>query len=712
MQAIQLRFMFPSPVRRSSWFARVPRLVLWAGGVGLLLLATTSLLRAGTYLLFHYPQLPPVEAAAAFWLGLRFDARFILGALLALVALGSWGPLHPFRGGAGRRFWFTLLITFCVALVLFHAADFLHYHYLHQRLNASVLGFLRDAQISAGMAWQSYPLVRITFGIAAAVGLLGAGIVWLHRRVGTQGGEPAGRAARIGWFTGAIVLCLLGMFGRLGQYPLRWSDAFSLRNDAGAQLALNPVQSFFSSLSFRDSGYDLAQVREHAGRMGEYLGVAPEDTARLSFERRVAARPAVPAAAVRPPNIVLVLCESFSGYKSSMWGNPLDPTPIFDQLCREGVFFDNCFTPHFGTARGVWATLTGIPDVEPRKTASRNPALVDQHTILNEFAGYEKLYFLGGSSSWANIRGVLTNNIAGLRIIEEDSFKSPRVDVWGISDKSLFLEASEILRAQARPYFAIIQTAGNHRPYTIPREDLGEFQRVEVPQEQLERAGYVSNAELNAFRYSDFAIGKFMEAARRAPDFENTLFVFIGDHGIGGNAGTMFPPAWTEHSLTAYHVPLLIYAPARLKPQRIHSVASMVDVLPTIAGIAGIQYRNTGLGRDLLRQQEIDGGRSNVAFVIDHHSRTVGVIHGGYYASHQRGGAREDLAWADFASPPPALPAPPENLQALATAFHETARFLLFHNPKRAVRLPGAGGGLPVRPSRLSPPVHASRDDQ
>ena len=36
----------------------------------------------------------------------------------------------------------------------------------------------------------------------------------------------------------------------------------------------------------------------------------------------------------------------------------------------------------------------------------------------------------------------------------------------------------------------------------------------------------------------------------------------------------------------------------------------MVDVLPTIAGLAGIAYRNHALGRDLLRQQAIDGGQA------------------------------------------------------------------------------------------------------
>ncbi|HEY0945734.1 MAG TPA: LTA synthase family protein [Opitutaceae bacterium] len=665
-------------------FARFPRLIRWSVFLGVFFLSALTLLRFGTYLFSHYGRMPLEQAAAAFGLGLRYDLRIVAGALLAVLALGALPPLHPFKSLRARRFWFILLTAFGAALVVFYAADFIHYRYLHQRLNASALGFLRDAQISAGMAWQTYPIGRIALGMIAAVAALTTGIVRLHRRADAgASADELGRAGRITAFASAILLCLVGMFGRIGQFPLRWSDAFGLRDDASAHLALNPVQSFFSSLSFRASTYDAAQVRAHAERMRAYLGAAvADDSERLTFERRVPAR----TGAAARPNVVLVICESFSGYKSSMWGNPLDPSPFFATLCRDGVFFDNCFTPHFGTARGVWATITGIPDVEPTKTASRNPALVDQHTIINEFTGYEKLYFLGGSSSWANIRGLLTNNIEGLRLYEEDSFKSRRVDTWGVSDTSLFLETNDVLRAQTKPFFAIIQTAGNHRPYTIPEEDLDEFARIELSAAELKQGGFESNDEFNAFRYSDFAFRKFIEAARKESYFENTIFVFIGDHGIGGDAGTMFPTAWTEQGLTAFHVPLLLYAPKLLPPQRVHSVASMVDLLPTVAGAAGISYRNTGLGRDLLRQQQIDGGRSNVAFVIDQHNRSIGVVHGAYYGSHQREGGRESLAWADFAAPPPAARAAPELLadyKQWSEAFHETARYLLFNNQKR-----------------------------
>ena len=658
-----------------------PRLLKWIFSLAVFFLLVMTLLRVGTYFAYVHDRLPLSQTWAGFWLGFRFDARVVASAMLPLLLLGSLSFLDAFNTTFGRRFWLILLGVFSGLLFVFYVCDFLHYRYLNQRLNASVLGFFGDREISAGMVWQTYPVVRIGLGILVALGGFMAGVVFLHRRAAAATVELR-KPARIAWFVGTLLVCLLSIFGRAGQYPLRWSDAFNLRNDSLANLALNPVQSFLSSMDFRTSGYEVAKVREHYPLMSAYLGVTAPDPKHLSFERRIAARS---GSATGQPNVVVVICESFSAYKSSMWGNPLDTTPFFNELCQQGLFFDNCFTPHYGTARGVWATLTGIPDVEAVETASRNPALVDQHTIINDFIGYEKLYFIGGSSSWANIRGLLTNNIKGLKLYEEDSYRSPRVDVWGISDKNLFREANDVLARQTRPFFAVIQTADNHRPYTIPKEDLKEFAKVDVPAETLKRSGFESLAELNAFRYTDYCFKKFFEAARQSAYFANTIFVFVGDHGIDGNAGTMFPPAWTENKLTAYHVPLLFYGPRLVSPQRVHAVASMVDILPTLAGMVNIPYRNNTLGRDLLRQQQLDGGRSNAAFIIDRHDKWIGLIARQHFGQHRLDGTRPELVWADFSAPPPgATNAPRDDYHTQANAFYETARYMLLNNKKAA----------------------------
>jgi len=130
-----------------------------------------------------------------------------------------------------------------------------------------------------------------------------------------------------------------------------------------------------------------------------------------------------------------------------MSGNPLNSTPYFDSLSKQGVFFERCFSPSFGTARGVFSILTGIPDVQLSKFATRNEATVKQRTIINDFAGYDKFYFIGGRSQFNNFTG-LVNNINGVKIYEEGSYKAPKINVWGISDKNLFLEANEVMARQ------------------------------------------------------------------------------------------------------------------------------------------------------------------------------------------------------------------------------------------------------------------------
>ena len=80
-------------------------------------------------------------------------------------------------------------------------------------------------------------------------------------------------------------------------------------------------------------------------------------------------------------------------------------------------------------------------------------------------------------------------------------------------------------------------------------------------------------------------------------------------------------------------------------------------------------------------------GASNAAFVIDHHSRTVGVVRGSYYSQHRLDGGRSETVWADFRRPAPAEPPGPELIEEhrrLAVGLYETARYLLRHNRKPA----------------------------
>ncbi len=657
----------------------IPRIIRWIFTVALFFLVLMLLLRIAAWISFAPTGLHTADAIKSFWLGFRFDAREVSVVCLLMLLTGLL--LDPFTRKAGKTLMFSILGIFLAALIILYVFDFLHFRYLLQRLNASALSFLEDAKISGTMAWQTYPVVRILLAMVAAFVIL----FWLLRVLYKKTAATRYTGSKLQQTILAVLvflLCALGIFGRVGQYPLRWSDAFDLGSDFQANLALNPFQSFFSSLSFRSSSFDIAKVKKVYPLVTDYLHITQPNAATLNYKRT--SLPSASDTTRATPNIVMVICESFSAYKSSMWGNPLNTTPYFNELCKQGLFFDNCFTPSFGTARGVWASITGIQDVELNKTASRNPAMVDQHTIISDFTGYDKFYFLGGSTSWANIRGLLTNNIKGLRIYEEQDYTSSKVDVWGISDRNLFKEANNVLNKQTKPFFAVIQTADNHRPYTIPEEDLKEFKKLSMPADSLKKYGFDNNEELNAFRFTDFCYQSFIEAAKKEKYFSNTIFMFVGDHGIDGNAGNMFPPAWSKDGLTRNHVPLLYYAPGLIAPRRLHCVASQVDVLPTLAGLAHINYTNTGFGRDLIQQLRIDSGKTNLAFIYDANNKDIGVINGSWYYTRNQQGSQEKMLWADFNAP--ANNTGKDSLtninRAYTEAIFETARYLLKNNKK------------------------------
>jgi phosphoglycerol transferase MdoB-like AlkP superfamily enzyme len=663
---------------------RIPKLLRWIFSVVLLFLATMTVFR----LLFFFKYNPPNKAfsGSAFILGLRFDARVACIVGLAIMLLTFIPFLNPLKNRSAKKIWNFLLPLLFVILLLFYFIDFYHFDYLHQRLNATILNYLQDAGISYQMMWQTYPLIKIS--IALIILLAAARFFFIQLLAGYL--QQDSFYKRSGIVAYVISFLLLGglIFGKVGQFPLRWSDAFTLSDDFKANVALNPFQSFLSTLSFRSSTYDAKKVKEYYPLMASYLGVSQPDSSKLLYERNYTNHYPITTS----PNVVLVICESFSAYKSSMYNNPLNTTPYFNELCKNGVFFDHCFTPAYGTARGVWATITGIPDVESPSTASRNPNAVNQHTIINDFKGYKNYYFLGGSATWANIRGLLTNNINGLHLYEEQDYKAAKIDVWGISDKNLFLEANKVLKEQHNPFFAVIQTADNHRPYTIPKEDEAAFKKISFSADSLKRFGFETNDEMNAFRYTDFCYQQFMEAAKKETYFDNTIFVFVGDHGIRFNGSLDYlPKSYTAQGLTCEHVPLLFYAPKLLQTKRINEVCSQVDILPTIAALSKTAYSNNTMGRDLfdtafLHHPNTVIPKQKFAFIIDHDVKTIGLISNQYYfLKNIKTGKQDFVSMVNNNAVEKNLQTDSikNYLSTLTDAYYETSKYMLLNNKKK-----------------------------
>ena len=657
---------------------KIPKTILWVINLLLIFLLIFTLYRLATFFAFRHKfyqkGIGLDEVIPSFLMGIRYDLRWIAFILLPIILLSLLPRLSPYYCSRNKKWWTWYLAVATFLVFFFFAAGFGSLAYNQTPLDAGAMNFVEDFRISWKMMKQTYPMFWMILGLVVAVLFFR----WTYHRSHWQvinRTEGKGIPYRRKHFVIAGCILILFAWGNLSWPPLNRNDSFRFRNAFKSYLAINPMQNFFATLKLRKPDFNERKAREAFPIMAEWMQLPDKNN--FSYRREIAPRS---DAMENKPNIVLVQCESFSMYKSSMSGNPLNATPFFDSMCRNGIFFERCFTPHFSTARGLFAILTGIPDAQLFKFSTRNPEALKQHTIVNNFEDYDKHYFLGGEPEFNNFDGLL-KNVDGLQMHSKGSFTAPEINVWGISDKDLFLEADKVFKKQTKPFFAYIQTSGNHHPFdkSISPADT-DFHKVEVPVEELKKYGFGSLPEYNAFRYSDYCFQKFIEAARQSPYFQNTIFVFVGDHGVAGNAGAIYPwAAWTEQRLTDEHVPLLFYAPELLQPQKHGEVVSQIDILPTIAGMLHQSYVNTTLGRDLLDPAK----KNNFAFITNT-AGGIGMVTDDFYFTSNINFPDEKLSpMRDGISLSPAQEdSVRKRLSSFTTAFFETAKYLSLNNKR------------------------------
>ncbi|MDQ3278818.1 MAG: sulfatase-like hydrolase/transferase [Bacteroidota bacterium] len=644
---------------------RLPRTLLWVLNVFVIYALLFTTFRLLTFVLFK-PEEEIPDLFSAFLLGFRFDLRWISLLLLPIIAASAVPQFSPYHSSLNKKLWSWYLAFSTFFVFLIYAIDYGCFAYFGVRLGATVLNFADDTVIAMQMLWEMYPMFWMIAGLVTTVLLLRYLFQYLHQRVATELGTDVPFRGR--WLLATVLLLLFFVYGSFPG-PLQWNAAFQHKNDFSGYLSLNPLQSVYSTLHFRKPQYDEYKTKNAYPVLRQWMNW---DASAATYRRTVQ-----PASAyfTQKPNVVLVVCESFSMYKSSMSGNKLKTTPYIQALSDSGIFFNRCFSPHFSTARGMFAILTGIPDVQLAKFSTRTEAGKNQHTIINNFEGYNKFYFLGGSPAFNNFEGLL-QNVNGVQMMTEGNFVSKPIDVWGISDKALFLEANKTFAQQRKPFFAIIQTADNHPPYSIAEED-NDFVRKKVGEKELEKHGFTSVEEYNALRYFDYSVEKFMEAAKKEAYFQNTLFVFIGDHGVAGNATAVYSPQWTDNRITEMHVPLLFYAPGHLPAQQHSEVVSQIDVLPTIAGLVGQKHVNSTLGRDVVNTKD-----NHSAFFIRHDEGEIGLITDDFYFTKNILFEKESLQRLNTKAR--YHPAQQDSIQkqysALTSAYLETARWMLLNN--------------------------------
>jgi len=197
--------------------------------------------------------------------------------------------------------------------------------------------------------------------------------------------------------------------------------------------------------------------------------------------------------------------------------------------------------------------------------------------------GYRTVFVHGGELRFDNLNRALPGlgfqESIGMRRMEKTGRYGDR-RTWGYHDEASFdmLLRSLARKDDGRPVFAVIFTVNTHHPYAVPRKEFRFFPS------SLKESKF-----LNAYRYTDHALGKFMKEAKTRPFFPNTFFLFVADHPH--HAGLNY--------LEDRVVPFLLHAPGRVRPGVDSRISSQLDMLPTILALAGGDSWYAAMGRDL-----------------------------------------------------------------------------------------------------------------
>ncbi|MCI0516439.1 MAG: LTA synthase family protein [Woeseiaceae bacterium] len=290
------------------------------------------------------------------------------------------------------------------------------------------------------------------------------------------------------------------------------------------------------------------------------------------------------------PNVIQITVESLSAEFLGRFGNTQGLTPRLDGLLHEGLVFTNFMATGTRTVRGIEALALSVPPT-PGTSIVRRPDNENLFTIGTVFRdrGYKTSFIYGGRGYFDNMNDFFAGN--GFEIHDQASESADDVafsNAWGVSDEDLYewvMAQADASAAEGQPFYHFVMTTSNHRPYTFPEG------RIDLPSHSGRAA---------AVKYTDYAIGKFMDEARTKPWFDNTIFVIVGDH-CANSAGK------TDVPVDNYHIPLLVYAPAIVTPGEIDTLSSQIDYAPTLFELLGWSYASEFYGKNILAMSLADG---------------------------------------------------------------------------------------------------------
>ncbi len=313
------------------------------------------------------------------------------------------------------------------------------------------------------------------------------------------------------------------------------------------------------------------------------------------------------------PNVVVLILESYGREyigalnKKANIPNYKSHAPFLDSLAQYSMIFTNAYANGRQSIHGMSSVLAGIPAFKDAFTSSPYPKQKIESLVSTlESEGYNTSFFHGAANGsmgflgFGNILGI-DNYYGRIEFNDDSQFDG----FWGIWDEPFLQFMKKTLDKKKTPFFASVFTVSSHEPYIIPEKYKNTFHEGGIPMHKC-------------VEYTDFALKRFFNEAKRSSWFNNTIFVLVADHG-----NQVFYDEFNK-PINRFTVPIIIYKPNSKYVGIDEDLAQQIDIYPTILDMIGYQKPFRSWGRSLFDKKSV------APFVINSTGEITQFMKGNY----------------------------------------------------------------------------------
>ncbi|CAM4120066.1 LTA synthase family protein [Flavobacterium antarcticum] len=301
-------------------------------------------------------------------------------------------------------------------------------------------------------------------------------------------------------------------------------------------------------------------------------------------------------------NVVIIILESF-GDENLQQGF----TPFLDSLITQSYYFKNGFANGKVSIDAVPSTLSSIPSLMNTSLISSNYSLNEVYGLpkIMKNQGYGTSFFHGAFNGSQNFDQYC--KVAGFdEYFGKDEYVGPEAfdGKWGVFDEEFLQFYNQKLNTFKQPFFSTIFTISSHTPFIVPEKYKGKFKKGTT--KIHETVGY-----------SDFALRKFFDVAKKEAWYNNTLFVFTADHT------SPFGKGFYSNNVGKFRIPILFFDPSNPELKGVSEQNfQQIDILPSILDYLKINDKVITYGKSYTSKED---------FVVTYIDNIYNYFNGDFY---------------------------------------------------------------------------------